>query len=114
MSAALLSTPVRNRSTRVRKSIAAALVALTVGGAAIATSTPAAAGGWGYYHHRGWGYGGGAAAAGIVGGLALGAALAASAQPAYGAPVYAGDCYVVRRRVMTDYGWRTVRRTVCD
>ena len=93
--------------SKMKKTIAAGIAALTLGGAAIASATPAEAqwgggwrhhGGWrhGGFHHAGWchggfhhGYrhyhrphfGGGAVAAGLVGGLALGA-LAAS--PAYG------------------------------
>jgi hypothetical protein len=61
-----------------------------------------------------------ALAAGAVGGLALGAMIAsqprAYAAPVYGGPVYVSepDCYVVKRRVWTDFGWRTVRQTVCD
>ena len=33
----------------------------------------------------------------------------------YGAgPAYGGDCYIVRRRVWTDYGWRYRRVRVCN
>ncbi|GGH10293.1 hypothetical protein GCM10007036_06730 [Alsobacter metallidurans] len=97
-----------------RKVLIGSLAALAFGGGVAATATPASAGGWGYHHGGGWGYGG-AAAAGVVGGLALGALAASAARPTYYGPVYvAGDCYVVHRRVLTDYGWRRVRRTVCD
>ena len=99
-----------------RKPLAAAVAALMLGGAAVASATPASAGGWGYHrHHYGWGYGGGALAAGLVGGLALGAIAASAAQPTYYGPTrVVSDCYVVRTRVMTNYGWRRARRTVCD
>ncbi len=95
-----------------RKSLTAAAAALAMGAVLSATATPAAAGG-GWHHKYGWGI-----AAGVAGGLALGAL---ASQPRYyggpryyAEPVYGGDCYVVRRRILTDYGWRTVRRTVCD
>jgi hypothetical protein len=66
----------------------------------------------GYYHHHRRGYRPGYVGAGLVGGLALGA-LAASAATA--APVYATDCYTVRRRFYDDYGNMYVRRVnVCD
>jgi hypothetical protein len=68
-----------------------------------------------------------AAAAGAVGGLALGAALGAASQPrtitSPGGMVYEErgpaysdeECYVTRRRVWVDgYGWRMVRRQVCE
>jgi hypothetical protein len=68
-----------------------------------------------------------AAAAGAVGGLALGAALGAASQPrtitSPGGMVYEDrapvvsdeDCTVTRRRVWVDgYGWRMVRRQVCE
>lgn len=124
----------------IKKTIAAGVAALTLGGAAIASATPAEAqwggwrhhGGWrhGGFHHAGWrhggfhhGYrhyhrphfGGGAVAAGLVGGLALGA-LAAS--PAYGygygyAPVaygYGGECFVERRLSIDPWGRVVVRK----
>ena len=98
-------------TTTTRKSLTAAAAALAMGAALAASATPAAAGGW--RHEYGWGV-----AAGVAGGLALGAL---ASQPRYyggpryyAEPVYAGDCYVVRRQILTDYGWRTVRRTVCD
>ena len=99
-------------TSTARKSLTAAAAALAMGAALAASATPAAAGG-GWHHKYGWGV-----AAGVAGGLALGAL---ASQPRYyggpryyAEPVYGGDCYVVRRRVLTDYGWRTVRRTVCD
>ncbi|MFO1148390.1 MAG: hypothetical protein U1E62_08435 [Alsobacter sp.] len=69
-----------------------------------------------------------AAAAGAVGGLALGAALgAAASQPrtvtSPGGMIYEErgpvvsdeECMVTRQRVWVDgYGWRVVRREVCE
>ena len=57
-----------------------------------------------HWHGHGWGWG----AAGVGLGLATGALIAA--------PAYAGDCYVVRKRVWSDYyGAVVVRRvTVCN
>jgi hypothetical protein len=62
----------------------------------------------------------GAAAAGIVGGLALGAAIAAGAAGAAAAPapVVVDDepeCRIVVRRVWVEgFGWRRQREEVCD
>jgi hypothetical protein len=77
---------------------------------------------------------GAAAAVGVIGGLALGAALSHPA-PSYGVPVYdaaddpywryhhhhygwappPADCYVVRQRVwIPGWGWDTRPRTVCE
>lgn len=83
--------------------------------------------GYGYrpYYRRHRSNVGGAVAAGVVGGLALGA-LAAS--PAYSYPAYparsgyygasyydAPSCYMVRRRVVDDWGRVFIRRTqVCE
>lgn len=110
-------------TTILRKSMAGALAALTIGATVAASVTPAAAdwrghrGGWGGGHHRGWG---GPAAAGIIGGLALGA-LAANAgtryyEPAYAAPVYGGDCYQQDRPTYDRWGRFIGYRaaTVCD
>ena len=87
--------------TKFRKTIAASLAALTLGGAALATtSTPAAAwGGYGYGWHHGYGWGGPGIAAGVIGGLALGA-VAAGAAGAYG-PDY--SC-VARQPTYDPYG----------
>ncbi len=92
-------------SPAFRKTITAALAALTLGTAAIATASSASAG---YYHrHRHYG---GYAAAGIIGGLALGALAASAARPAY-----ASECYRVRQRVWIDgYGYGYRRVTVCQ
>ena len=109
-----------SRST-MKKTLAAGLAAVTLGGAAIASATPASAqwgGGWGRGYGYGYGYrpyyGGGAVAAGLVGGLALGAL---AARPAYGygygayAPVeYGGECFIERRRTVDPWGRVIVRR----
>jgi hypothetical protein len=90
--------------TIARKTLTAALAALTIGATILATSAPASARGF----HRGWGWGG-AAAVGI-GALALGAMAASSA------PAYAAECYITRRPVHDAWGnvvgYRRVR--VCD
>ena len=84
--------------TPIKKIAAVAITSLTVATA----FAPTAEARW----HRG-----GAVAAGILGGLAVGALIANSARPAYGAPVYASDCF--RKHVGYD-GWgRPVFRTVC-
>jgi hypothetical protein len=96
-----------------RKTILSLVAAATMGGA-IATSTSSAEAGW---RGGGRGYGhGGAVAAGLVGGLALGAIASHGYRPYpyYGPVVVTRDCYTVRRKVWTDYGWRRVRQTVCD
>jgi hypothetical protein len=94
-----------------RKCFAGAAVAMALAGAAIGSSTPASAGGW--YPAYGWGI-----AAGVATGMAAGAIASQAYRPApayyYGAPAYVADCYTVRRRVWTDYGWRMVRQRVCD
>lgn len=89
------------------------IAALALAGA-VAFSAPASAD---YYHRRGWSPGG-AAAVGVLGGLAVGAAIASSARPA---PVYVAppppeeECYVERRRVwVPGWGWEMRRRTVCE
>ncbi|WP_245421979.1 hypothetical protein [Alsobacter soli] len=104
-------------ASMLRKSLVGLTAAVALGGAAVASASPASADGWGRHYHGYHGYygyrhgwGGGAVAAGLAGGLALGALAAAAAQPTY----VAGDCYVVRERVLTDYGWRRIRRTVCE
>ena len=72
-----------------------------------------------WYYRRGWSPGA-AAAVGVLGGVAVGAAIAANARPAP-APVYvapppeAEECFVERRRVFVPgYGWEMRRRTVCE
>jgi len=92
-------------SPAFRKTITAALAALTLGTAAIATASSASAG---YYRSRNYA---GYAAAGIIGGLALGALAASAARPAYAGD----DCYRVRQRVWIDgYGYGYRRVTVCE
>jgi hypothetical protein len=69
-----------------------------------------------YYYRRGWSPGA-AAAVGVLGGVAVGAAIAANARPArvYVAPPPEEDCVVERRRVwVPGYGWEWRRRTVCE
>lgn len=97
------------------KGFRSVLVALTAAGTLAALSAPASA----QYYRRGWNPGA-AAAVGVLGGLAVGGAIAASrpayAAPVYGAPVYgpAEDCWVERRRVWDGYGYRVYRETVCQ
>jgi hypothetical protein len=118
--------------TKMKKTIAAGLAAITLAGGAIASAAPASAQqgfsrgyGYGYgYRHRAYRphYGGGAVAAGLLGGLALGAL---AARPAYGygyapvgyyggyAPVgygYGGECFVERRRSIDPWGRMVVRK----
>ena len=58
-----------------------------------------------------------AAAVGVMGGFALGSALA---RPVYGPPVYVErvyepTCFVQRERVwVPGWGWELRRRTICD
>jgi hypothetical protein len=132
----MVENDMRDLSSRVKKTALAGLAATALIGGAVAVSTsPAEAGastgtwrygtpyrGYGYRPYYGYrrGYGGGGVAAGVATGLAVGA-LAASTPyygyPAYGyaAPVYGGDCYWVRRRVVDDWGQVFIRRVqVCD
>ena len=92
----------------------AALAGVSVVGATLASAGSAEAH---WRGHRGWGWGGPA----LIGGLALGAALAAPrygygyGYPAYSAVSYGGDCFV-RRRVVgyTPYGAPIIlARRVC-
>lgn len=105
----------------MKKTIAAGLAAVTLGGAAIASATPAAAQwGWGPRYGYGYGYrpyyGGGAVAAGLVGGLALGAlATRPYGYPYYGAYAPAGyygggECFIERRRTIDPWGRVIIRR----
>jgi hypothetical protein len=103
--------PFREENTMsipVKKIVIGAVVALSLGSA---YSTPAAA--W----CNGWGCGGydngGAAAAGLIGGLALGAAIANSQQPHYyyAQPAY-GGCWFERRAVYDQWGNFIGRRRV--
>ena len=99
----------------MNRSCVAAAVSLAA--ALSAFSTPASAD---YYYRRGWSPGA-AAAVGVLGGLAVGTAIAANARPAP-APVYVApppppeaDCYVERHRVwVPGWGWEMRRRTICE
>ena len=86
-----------------RKTVTAALAALTLGVTIAATASPAQA----RYGRNGAFFGGLA-----VGALALGALGASS----YYAPAYAGSCYIERREVTNRWGdvvgYRRVR--ICD
>jgi hypothetical protein len=81
----------------------AAVAALTFGLAM--ASTPASA-------HDDWV--GPGIAAGVLGGMALGAAAASAAQPRYyaPAPVYGGDCWIERRPVYDNWGNYIGRRRI--
>lgn len=109
--------------SKMKKTIAAGLAAVTLAGTAIASATPASAQwGWGPRYGYGYGYryrpyyGGGAVAAGLVGGLAVGAL---AARP-YGYPYYGyapaaygydyGECVIERRRTIDPWGRVIVRR----
>ena len=76
-------------------------------------STPASAG---WYYRRGWSPG--AAAVGVLGGVAVGAAIANARPrpaPVYLAPPPEAECYVERRRVwVPGWGWEMRRRTICE
>ncbi|SFI46159.1 hypothetical protein SAMN05216304_102858 [Bosea sp. OK403] len=73
--------------TSFKKTVTAALAVLTLSTAILAGAGSAQA----YPRHRGWGVG-----AGIVGALAVGGLLAASANRAYAEPVYEEDAPVRR------------------
>lgn len=70
-----------------------ALGATAVIGAAALSPTTASAKPWHHHWHHGWGPGFGIS---------------------FAAPVYYGDCYIVRRVVWTKYGKRIRRVEVCD
>jgi len=80
----------------MRKTLTAALAALTLGGAISATvatgadARPYGYGGYGYGYHGGYRHGGGNGAAIVAGvaGLAIGAALASDHPRYYGGPAY--------------------------
>lgn len=82
----------------MRKTLTAAMAAMTLGGAMVATAAPAEARDWGHRGYYGGGYyrhdnGGAAVAAGVVG-LALGAALASNSHSYYyDRPYYRGGYY---------------------
>ncbi|ACA15640.1 conserved hypothetical protein [Methylobacterium sp. 4-46] len=98
----------------MKRIVSACVAAATLAGMVTAGASPAQAGGW---------RAGPAIALGAIGGLALGSAIAAGSRPAYGyapaygpAPVYVEpDCYVVRRRVVDEFGDVYLRRVrVCE
>ena len=71
-------------------------------------------GGFGGFHHHGFGF-----APGFALGFGFGAPYGYYGYPGYD-PYYAdgdgydGGCYLVRRRVLTHYGWRRRTVQVCD
>ena len=87
----------------------AAVMALTVAGAALVTAGPAQA------QHR---HGGGGFGPGFVGGLAAGAVIGGGYYGGgyYGGPyAYGGGCYIQRRAFINRFGHRVIRRVrVCD
>jgi uncharacterized membrane protein len=90
----------------------AAVMALTVAGAAVVTAGSAQAQHW----HR---HGGGGFGAGFVGGLAASAVIGGGPYYGggyYGGPyAYGGGCYMVRRAYINRFGHRVIRRVrVCD
>jgi hypothetical protein len=103
--------------SKMKKTLAAGLAAVTLAGTAIVSATPASAQ-WGW--RGGYGWGGPAVAAGVIGGLAVGSALAA--RPYYGGPYgyygayapagypYGGECVIERRRTVDPWGRVIVRR----
>lgn len=107
---------------RLQRPLSGALVAFTVAGA-LASASPAAA--------RDRLSPGAAAAIGVLGGLAIGGAIAASQAPVYAAPapafvapapVYVAPPVVVEEHCFTEraseyvpgWGWQTRRRLVCN
>ncbi len=87
-----------------RKALAALLAAAAIGAAA----APSAASAHGFGHH---GHGVGFGAAGLVGGLLVGSAIAASGDRV----VYERRCWTERQRFYDEDGFPYVRRVrVCD
>ena len=98
--------------TKTSKTLTALAAAATIGLAAVAAPQPAEA------------RNGGAIAAGIIGGLAVGALVAAAANGPYGygygpgyyaaGPGYGyGGCYWTRQRAWDGWGWRSRPVRVC-
>jgi hypothetical protein len=89
----------------------AAVMALTVAGAALVTAGSAQAQHW-------HGHGGGGFGPGFVGGLAVGAVIGGGYYGGgyYGGPyAYGGDCYIQRQAFINRFGHRVIRRVrVCD
>jgi len=91
----------------LRKLSLVAVAAASLGAAALAPTSASAHwhGGWhgGGWHHGRHGHGGR---------FAVGAGYG---YPYYNSYAYSeGDCYLVRRRVLTRVGWRVRRVQVCD
>jgi hypothetical protein len=98
----------------LKKAAVATIAGVLVLGS-LGAASPAAAGGyrghgyWGHRHHSGWGA---PLAAGVLGALAVGAAIGAAQQPYYGY----GSCYPADQPVLDAWGnvvaYRRVQ--VCD
>jgi len=108
----------------MRRSLTLAVTTLTLGGAICATAVPASAQGYhgGGYHaggydrsgHHGYDNTGVAIAAGIIG-LALGAAMASSARPAYANPrPYDGRSDYPPPAYGNDYGYGGATYRTCE
>ena len=104
----------------LKRCLSGAMVALTLA-ASVAATTPASA--------RDRLSPGAAATIGLLGGLAVGGALAASQGPVYAAPVYVApapvylpppppvveQCFTERTsEYVPGWGWQTRRRTICE
>ena len=88
-------------NSTLKKSLAGGLAGLTLFTALAVSATPAEA----WWRRGGWGWGGPAIAAGVIGGLALGSAIAASNRPYYGPAYYDGPyCHPARVPVYDGYG----------
>lgn len=98
--------------SKFSKFIAAAVIAGVLAAAPLASATSAAADGWGdhYGHHYGGGHyphghgGDWAAAAGLLGALAIGAAVGAAQQPGYHAHPVPRPCYLANQPVTDEWG----------
>lgn len=121
----------------LRKIIMAALAVAALGLSAPQVVEARGFGGGGHIGGGGWGHGGGGWGHGWHGGgfwpgVAIGAGIAGAGYYGgyygYGYPYggdpyyygagydggYDGQCYLVRRRVMTQWGWRIRRAQVCE
>jgi hypothetical protein len=89
-------------TSTLKKSLAGGLAGLTLITALTVSATPAAA-----WWRGGWGWGAPAVAAGVIGGLAVGSAIAASNRPYYGPGYYYEGgpvCHPARVPVYDAYG----------